>query len=76
MQYIVTVKLPRNPAHDPKNKQIGICPVNGMRCTDVTGQHHSFLLESDKDEAYVLDHARTRWGQYHLTRIEALPNEC
>lgn len=66
-EYIVTIKLPKNPLHDPRNKQQGICPVGGV-CTDVTGEHHSYLttgqsLEEVRQSAYDA-------GWMHVTRIE------
>ena len=69
-QYIVTVKLPKNPEHDPRNKKIGFCPVNPARmCTDVTGEHHSYVIEcATMDEAYK--DGIDRFG--HVTRIEVL----
>jgi len=63
--YVVTVKLPRNPAHDPKNKQVGACVVS-KHCTDVTGQHHSFIAETDED----LELARALFD--HITRVERM----
>lgn len=66
MQYIVTIKLPRNKAHDPRNKKSGPCRVS-QYCTDVTGEHHSYVTEAESEHA-----ARTRaelnFG--HVTRIE------
>ena len=70
MKYIVTVKLPRNPDHDPQNKVTGACPATGEFCTDVTGQHHSFRVVADGEE-----HVRkiTRLSGFkHITRIEAI----
>jgi hypothetical protein len=67
-QYLVTVKLDRNPAHDPKHKKIGKCPVNEGKCTDVTGQHHTFLFESDRGVDYVY----LNWKDYHITRVEVV----
>ena len=69
--YIMTVRmLEKNPAHDPQHKQSGRCPVSGY-CTDVTGEHHSFLLEAFDD---VAARALTRkYGEehgYRLTRLE------
>jgi hypothetical protein len=61
--YIVTVKFPRDPDHDPKNKQTGACPVS-EHCTDVTGQHHSFLAVTKAD----LELAKATYE--HITRIE------
>jgi hypothetical protein len=67
-QFIVTIKLPRNPAHNPAEKQTGPCPVSPS-CTDVTGQHHSYLTEAESERA-----ARTRaeFNHGHVTRIEAV----
>lgn len=31
MIVVVTVKLPRNPEHDPRDKVTGVCPVAGAR---------------------------------------------
>lgn len=62
--FIVTVKEPRNPDHDPHNKQVGKCRFSEY-CTDVTGQHHS-LLVSAPDEADV----RAQFSKTQITRIE------
>lgn len=65
--YLVTVKLPSDLNHDPHNKVTGKCPVPfNFECTDVTGQHHTFLstVNSKQD---VIDN----WGnEFHITRIE------
>lgn len=45
MVYLVTVKLPKNPAHNPNSKVTGKCPVNGNYCSDTTGEHHTVLIE-------------------------------
>jgi hypothetical protein len=66
--FIATVKLPRNPDHDPRNKQTGKCRFSD-HCTDVTGQHHSFLVGA-QDEA----DARSQVGDVHLTRLEEVVN--
>lgn len=70
-RYIVTIKLPRRKDHDPHNKKNGQCPVymlSNHLCDDVTGEHHSFLFESDKDiegvRAVCSEEGR------HVTRIE------
>lgn len=66
--YLVTVKLARNPEHDPRAKVTTSCPIgHGSPCTDATGEHHTYLTEAtDRDTA--LAHARQRHG--HVTRIE------
>lgn len=61
-RYIVTVKLPKYPDHDPRDKKIGGCAVS-PECTDATGEHHSFLLETDR-----LQLALARYS--HVTRVE------
>jgi len=67
MRYLVTIKLPRNRDHDPRNKKSGPCPVSGY-CTDVTGEHHSYLTVAPS-EADAREEARAR-GFSHVTRIE------
>jgi len=63
--FIVTVKLKKNPEHDPKNKVEGHCPMGDGHCTDVTGEHHSFLVTGT-----TVGDIRARWSDYHITRIE------
>lgn len=71
--YVVTVRLPRNPAHDPRNKVTGDCPVNGAICTDVTGEHHSFVVEGNTtaDAKHWTEVSFGAGGEeVHITRIE------
>jgi hypothetical protein len=67
--YIVTVKLSRNKAHDPRNKVTAPCPVSGRECTDQTGEHHSVLVEAQSATG-----AREYFiaGGVHVTRVEAV----
>ena len=73
MKAIVTVKLPRNPKHNPRNKKSGRCPLSlllkrELWCTDVTGSHHSYIEEGfcqNDIEKKVKDQ-----GFKHITRIE------
>ncbi len=67
--FLVTVKLPKNPSHNPRAKVTGHCPVNGNDCTDVTGEHHTVLAHAPD-----LDTVREIWkgSGYHVTRIEAV----
>ncbi len=64
---IVTVKLPRNPAHNPREKVTGTCPLSHpdepLLCTDVTGEHHSILTTTD---------VKLEWEEqgFHVTRVE------
>jgi len=69
MQAIVTVKLPINPKHNPRNKKTGKCPVTQWLCTDVTGSHHSYI-ESGENRAEIYWKAKVRFG--HVTRVEVI----
>lgn len=66
--YLVTVKLAKNPEHNPRDKKTGPCPVNGKTCTDVTGAHHTFLADlvatGAEDVRLIYE------GIYHVTRVE------
>lgn len=62
MRKLVTVKLPRNPQHDPHNKITAPCPVS-PNCTDSTGEHHTLLVESEEILAELT-------AKFHITRIE------
>ena len=61
--YLVTIKLPKNPKHDPRNKKTAGCPVS-EECTDSTGEHHTVIARS---EAEVEDVRKTF---EHITRVE------
>lgn len=64
--YLVTVKIPKDPDHDPHNKVTGECPVQpGKLCTDVTGQHHTTL-----QEATSLEEVLAQFTGLHVTRVE------
>jgi len=69
MKAIVTVKLPWNPQHNPHRKVIGLCPVSKAICTDVTGQHHSYI-ESGKNLEAIKQKAKEKYE--HITRIEVV----
>jgi len=79
MFVVVTAKLPRNPEHDPRNKVTGPCPVNGFRCTDATGEHHTMMvavpMEDDTSAAITQAEAfvRSEHPGIHITRSEACP---
>lgn len=69
MKAIVTVKLQKNPQHDPFRKQVGVCPVSGLICTDVTGEHHSYIEEG----AYIDEiMAKAKQKYRHVTRVEVI----
>ena len=74
MKAIVTVRLPSNPDHDPRNKKSGKCPLfkeyaGSFLCTDITGSHHSYI-EYGEDLKRIREKAERRFG--HITRIEVL----
>jgi hypothetical protein len=67
-QFIVTVRVPPDPSHNPQDKKTGQCGYS-KRCTDVTGPHHSFL-ESAPSESVLRRRIRTRNKLLRITRIE------
>jgi len=72
--WIVTIKLPKNwnGDHNPHNKLIGPCPFS-LHCTDVTGEHHSFIVSADDWEgANYLTRTQMELKGFpaHITRIE------
>jgi hypothetical protein len=70
-QFLVTIKLPKNPEHNPREKKTGPCPVNGKPCTDVTGEHHTFLVETETEMS--AEFVRGLYEpNYHVTRVEAV----
>lgn len=66
MKSLVTVKLPKNPVHNPRNKVVGRCPLSGEYCSDTTGEHHTLLWDGSPEEA------RVAFEKYHITRIETV----
>lgn len=60
---LVTIKLPKNPDHNPREKLTNTCAVS-PECTDSTGEHHTVAVYTDDE----VDALRTRFG--HITRIE------
>ncbi|AXH66272.1 hypothetical protein SEA_SATIS_111 [Streptomyces phage Satis] len=77
MNFLVTVKLAKNPGHNPREKKTGPCPVNGKPCTDVTGEHHTFLVDLDGHTLHgrEMDAEGVREfyaGTYHVTRVETV----
>lgn len=68
--FLVTVKLRKNPEHNPRAKKTGPCPVNGKPCTDVTGEHHTFLADLDEVDAEGVREIYA--GLYHVTRVETV----
>lgn len=66
--FLVTVKLPKNPDHNPRDKKTGNCPVAKGVCTDVTGEHHTALSYADS-----IEEVKREFAGYHITRIEEVP---
>lgn len=68
--YLVTVKVPRNPSHNPDNKQTGECPANpDAVCTDMTGEHHTLLWQGETVLEAVMHHQAQG---LHVTRVEGV----
>lgn len=73
MKAVVTVKLPRNPKHDPRNKKSGWCPINTkVWCSDTTGSHHSYV-EEGLNQREIEEKAKKKFK--HITRIEYFDEE-
>ena len=66
MKAIVTFRFERNPQHNPKNKERGICKLDTL-CTDVKGEHHSCIIEGENEEVIK---TRAKIICNHITRIE------
>ena len=71
MKFLVTVRIAKRKDHDPKNKVIGMCPVNKINeCTDSTGEHHTFLYAPSG--SMEIDDVWRYWAAYyHVTRVES-----
>jgi len=68
--YIITVKLPSLKKHDPKFKLTGKCRAKKSQCTDITGEHHSFLhIENDYADPNHIKRIFEKSG-FHVTRVE------
>ena len=70
MKAIVTVKIEESIYHNPHKKSIGICPVNRMVCTDITGAHHSMIIEGET--LSKIREKTIKKGYKHITRIEVI----
>lgn len=67
--WVVTVRsLQKNPDHDPQNKKTGKCEWSDY-CTDVTGEHHSFVFHGPEQEIRLLMGTKPGW---RLTRLERI----
>ncbi len=70
MKAIVTIKLKRNPVHNPSMKRTGKCPIDKERiCTDTTGSHHSYI----ETGVSLMDiQSKARRKGFHITRVEVI----
>jgi len=68
MKAIVTFRFEKNLKHNPKKKKEGICKV-GLYCSDITGEHHSCIIEG-KNKEEIKEKARKICN--HITRLEIL----
>ncbi len=68
--FVITVKLPKNPEHNPREKKTGPCPVTGLPCTDVTGEHHSMVRDHP---GLTAEQVRDLYAtEFHVTRVESV----
>jgi len=64
--YIVTIKVKHGLSHNPRNKITGGCPqLWGSECSDVTGEHHSFIHIAED-----IDSVKKQLNHLRITRIE------
>lgn len=63
--WLVTIKLPKRPHHNPKNKVTAPCAVSS-ECTDETGEHHTAVAYSAEE----IEEFRAVFG--HITRVERI----
>ena len=69
--YIVTIKLDKMSNHNPDSKITGICRHGKSQCTDITGEHHSFLhIEDDYGNDTVNVQRQFEKKGFHVTRVE------
>ncbi len=73
MKAIITIKLKRNPNHNPKDKKKGKCPITNNECSDITGEHHSYI-ETGNSLKEIEIKAKNKYS--HITRIEVIKNEA
>jgi hypothetical protein len=69
-RYLVTVRLPKNPEHNPREKKAGPCPVNAKPCSDVTGEHHTFLVDEAGETVEEIREVYSAW--FRVTRVETV----
>lgn len=70
LYFLVTVKLPHDPRHNPRNKVAGACPISHAYCSDTTGEHHTVIVRANSPEQVL--HTFTD-DDIHVTRIEQVP---
>lgn len=69
---VVTFRVPRMGRHDSLNKKSGWCPIDPkVYCTDVTGDHHSAVMEGlNMNEITNRARSHAKSMEWHVTRIE------
>src|SRR5687768_461517 len=67
--FAVTVKLSKNPRHNPRDKKTALCPVTYGTCTDATGDHHTLIVTGVGSVEAVAAWAREQ--HVNVTRVEA-----
>lgn len=79
MKAIVTVKLVKNPKHNPHWKVEGICPVSinfkMCYCTDILGEHHSILVDMSTNSITEIENYVKSKGYNHITRVEIVEDQ-
>lgn len=72
--FLVTFKLPKNPAHNPRDKKTGKCPLpNNGECTDVTGEHHTVVYRMHEDSTLQGVKEWLENEGHYVTRVEIVP---
>lgn len=69
MKFIITVRLRKKLDRKSQDKLYGRCPLTGFnfRCSDIEGEHHSYLLEAGSfEDALKIALSKHR----HITRVE------
>jgi hypothetical protein len=68
-QFVVTVKVRRDPKHDLMNKQTGTCPTS-RACNDTTGEHHTYITTGRNIDDVRQSALEAGWR--HVTRVEEM----
>ena len=68
-RFVVTIKVKRDPKHDPMNKKTGVCPTSSA-CTDTTGEHHTYITTGRNIDDVRQSALEAGWR--HVTRVEQM----